>query len=153
MMAVSLPIQVSKIDYNDIINLIKVLQEDSDFDQDKLFQVEWAYLQLLDHQYGASPKVVENRLATIPDFFCEAVQLIYRSKNEIGTVTEKSDETRALGLKVWNLLHDWQTPPGLQTDGSFDDKQFLSWMHRVKEICIESGHWEVAQVNIGEVLI
>jgi len=26
-------------------------------------------------------------------------------------------------------------------------------MHRVKEICIESGHWEVAQVNIGEVLI
>jgi hypothetical protein len=56
-------------------------------------------------------------------------------------------------MKVWRLLREWKTPPGSQSNGSFDEKQFLTWLQHVKESCIESGHWEVAQVNIGEVLI
>lgn len=58
-----------------------------------------------------------------------------------------------MGLKIWRLLHEWRTPPGSQTDGSFKETQFSSWMQHVKMSCTESGHWEAAQTNIGAVLI
>ncbi len=51
------------------------------------------------------------------------------------------------------MLHEWQTPPGLHDDGSFDDTHFQNWLKEVKEICTASGHLEVALINIGEVLI
>ena len=35
---------------------------------------------LLDHHQGAAPKLLENRVASNPEFFCEVIRLIYRSK-------------------------------------------------------------------------
>jgi hypothetical protein len=60
-----------------ITKIIKALQKNTDTDQDKLFQIEWAYLPLLDwHSDGdGSPVTLENRLASDPDFFCELIQL------------------------------------------------------------------------------
>src|SRR5690606_22952345 len=46
-----------------ILELIKLIQEDPSVSQDDLFKVEWAYLPLLDRHSGASPKLLENRLA------------------------------------------------------------------------------------------
>lgn len=51
------------MDIYNVVELIKVLQENSQVLQDDLFQVEWAYLPLLDRHDGATPKVLENRLA------------------------------------------------------------------------------------------
>jgi hypothetical protein len=38
-------------------------------------------------------------------------------------------------------------------DGTFSEERFTEWLQRVKEVCTESGHLEVALINIGEVLI
>lgn len=65
-----------------IVELIKILQSDLSVPEDDLFKVEWAYLPLLDRHSGAAPKLLENRLANDPDFFCEVIRLIYRSKKE-----------------------------------------------------------------------
>lgn len=153
LMVISLQPNIPNIDYYTTIELIKVLQDDPDFDQDQLFKIEWAYLRLLDHHHGASPKLLENRLATDPDFFCEVIRFIYRSKKEDSTITSHSEESKNIALNAWRLLHDWQIPPGTQKDGSFNDSQFSDWLKQVENKCCESGHWEVAQTNIGEVLI
>lgn len=58
-----------------------------------------------------------------------------------------------MATNAWRLLHEWKTPPGTQQDGTFSEERFAEWLQRVKEACTESGHLEVALINIGEVLI
>lgn len=140
-------------DTYDIIELIKMLQDSPEISPDDLFKVEWAYLPLLDEYSGASPKFLEWRLASEPEFFCEVIRLVYRSKKEDAIINNPNEEIKAIATNAWRLLHEWRTPPGMQKDGSFNDIHFSSWLQRVKEICIESGHLEVALITIGEVLI
>lgn len=84
----------------------------------------------------------------IPEFFSEVIRLIYRSKKEVQSPKEPTEDTNA-----WRLLHEWKTVPGTQENGTFSEERFTEWLKRVKEICTESGHLEVALINIGEVLI
>ncbi|MFP1678231.1 hypothetical protein ACLD02_06000 [Alloalcanivorax sp. C16-2] len=136
-----------------IVELIKFLQTESSVDLDDLFRVEWAYVPLLDRYRGAAPQLLESRLANDPEFFCEAIRLIYRSKKEGQTPRELTEESKAIATNAWRLLHEWKTPPGTQQDGTFSEERFTEWLRSVKEACTESGHLEVALINIGEVLI
>jgi hypothetical protein len=136
-----------------IVELIKFLQADTSVSQDDLFRVEWAYLPLLDRHSGAAPKLLESRLSSDPEFFCEVLRLIYRSKKKDGPQKEPTEEKKAIATNAWHLLHEWRTPPGMQEDGGFDGAKFSDWIQRVKELCTESGHLEVALITIGEVLI
>lgn len=153
LMVISLQDNIANLDYHETIELIKILQEEPYFNQDQLFKVEWAYLQLLNHHYGATPKLLENRLASDPDFFCEVVRFLYRSKKTDVNNISHTEESKTIAMNAWRLLREWETPPGTQRDGSFNEEHFQIWLLQVKESCLESGHWEVAQVNIGEVLI
>ena len=136
-----------------IVELIKLLQADSSVIQDDLFTVEWAYLPILDDHKGAAPHLLESRLANVPEFFCEVIQLIYRSKKEDQPPKEPTEESKAIATNAWQLLRKWKTPPGTQKDGTFSEERFTEWLQRVKLLCTDSGHLEVALINIGEVLI
>jgi hypothetical protein len=139
-------------DFHNITELINALQNDTQTDVNDLFKVEWAYLPLLNRHGGTKPKLLEKRLSTDPEFFCEVIRLIYRSKYE-----EKKDELdeskAAITSNAWRLLQEWKRIPGLQEDGSFSTKDFESWIECVKGQCKESGHFEVAMVKVGEVLL
>ncbi|MFZ2358081.1 MAG: hypothetical protein WA040_01940 [Anaerolineae bacterium] len=136
-----------------IVELIKYLQNNSEVPSDDIANIELIYLPLLDHDQGVAPKLLELRLATDPLFFCEVLQLIYRSRNEGAPRTEPTELSRAIASHGWQLLHHWQTVPGIQEDGSFDEDRFSAWLRRVQEICTDSGHIDVALSTIGEVLI
>ncbi len=136
-----------------IVELIKFLQAEPSVNQDDLFRVEWVYVPLLDRHSGAAPQLLESRLANDPKFFCEVIRLIYRSKKEDQSPKEPTEESKAIATNAWRLLHEWKTPPGTQKDGTFNEERFTEWLQRVKEVCTESGHLEVALINIGEVLI
>lgn len=136
-----------------IVELIKYLQTEPSVNQDDLFRVEWAYVPLLDSQSGATPQVLESRLANDPEFFCEVIRLIYRSKKEDQPSREFTEKSKSIATNAWQLLHEWKTPPGTQKDGTFSEERFDEWLQRVKKTCTESGHLEVALINIGEVLI
>jgi hypothetical protein len=143
----------SAMDAYPIIELIKFLQTEPSVNEDDLFRIEWAYLRLLERHMGAAPVTLESRLANDPEFFCEVIRLIYRSKKEDQPSREPSKESRAIATNAWRLLHGWKTPPGTQRDGTFSEDLFTSWLQRVKEACTESGHLEVALIHIGQVLI
>ena len=136
-----------------IVELIKFLQTDPSVNQDDLFRVEWAYLPLLNRHEGAAPHLLESRLANNPEFFCEVIRQIYRSKKEDQPSKEPTEESKAIAANAWRLLYEWKTPPGTQNDGTFNEERFTEWFQRVKLLSVESGHLEVALVNIGEVLI
>ncbi|WGK70394.1 hypothetical protein P0082_05900 [Candidatus Haliotispira prima] len=135
-----------------IVKLIKFLQADPSVNEDDLFQLEWIYLLLLTDDNGAGPQLLERRLANDPEFFCEVIQRIYRSKNTDQPPEEPSEESEAFITMAFRLFGMWKKPPGTQEDGTFSEEHFSDWLRRVKELCTESGHLEVALISIGEVL-
>lgn len=135
-----------------IEELIKVLQDDPDTNPDDLARVEWGYLPLLERDRRSSPKTLENRLASNPEFFCEVIRYIYRSKKELKSEKKYTEQEKVIAQNAYQLLREWRTPPGMQPDGSFSGDHFIQWLESTKAICTESGHLEVAYTHIGQVL-
>ncbi|MCV5446209.1 hypothetical protein OFN46_32040, partial [Escherichia coli] len=48
---------------------------------------------------------------------------------------------------------NWKTPPGSQSNGTFNGERFTEWLQKVKEGSTASGHLDVALSKVGEVLI
>lgn len=138
---------------HDFIELIKVLQNDPDTNPDDLFHVEWSYLPLLDRHRGASPKLLEKRLASDYKFFCELIRLVYRSEKKDKSRDEPTERQQVIATNTYRLLREWRIPPGLQPDGKFLGDHFKKWFDLVKKDCVESGHLDVALSAIGQVLI
>lgn len=137
-----------------IIEIIKALQDDPTTNPDELFRIEWAFLPLLlDRSMDASPRRLEQCLASDPDFFCEMIRLIYRSTNVTVSDSEPTEQQRAMATNAWRLLREWKMPPGTQPDGSFSAGHFKQWIDSVRTSCSGSGHLEVALSHIGSVLI
>ncbi|MEK8019538.1 MAG: hypothetical protein VSS75_021910, partial [Candidatus Parabeggiatoa sp.] len=153
MSAISSQEPSDSMDAHDIAEIIKALQDDSSTTSDDLFRVEWAYLPLLNYNYGVTPKYLENRLATDSDFFCEIIRLVYRSKNIPKTdEQEATEQEKTIAKNAWNLLDNWRSPPGTQANGNFDEAQFEKWLTETWNTCSETGHIKVALLTIGKVL-
>ena len=142
------------MDTHEITDIIKFLQNDPETNQEDLFYIEWVYLPILSGPgKRAAPKLLEQKLASDPDLFCEAIRLVYRSKDKTKPEKEPTEQQKMLATNAWKLLHNWSTIPGMQKDGSFSKEKFNHWLDSVKTKCKESGHLEVALINIGQVLI
>jgi len=154
LLALSTTEPVNSMDGYYIVEIIKALQNDSTTSLDDLARIEWAYLQLLERDHrGASPKTLENRLASNPGFFCEVIQFVYRSKKEPKTEKKYSEQEKTIAKHAYQLLHEWRTPPGTQPAGGFSKEHLFDWLASVKGLCMESGHLEVALQHVGNVLI
>ncbi len=103
------------VDSYHINKIIKALQENAETDQDKLFNVEWAYVPLLNRDGDGSPITLENRLASDPEFFCELIQLIYRAEGV--EQEEPSEQRRNIATNAYRLLSAWKVVPGSQVGG------------------------------------
>jgi hypothetical protein len=135
------------------VEIIKALQDDPDTSPDDLFRVEWAYLPLLDRYSDASPKLLGRRLATEPEFFCEVIRFVFRSKKEEPATEEPTEDRKRIAANAYRLLSEWQTPPGCQADGSYDGNALTQWLYAVKKECSETGHLEIAMTMLGHSLI
>ena len=136
-----------------LIEIIKALQEAKDISEDELISIEWSYLPFMNNYL--QPKILESKLITEPSFFCEIIQIIYRSSKD------KNKNKKKVSLKQKNLannadilLSNWRTPPGNYSEKKQDNIISLNdWLIEVKNICIESGHLDIALFHVGKVLI
>ena len=151
--ALKSPEDTQLMDDYEVVEIIKALQSDPNIKPDDLFQIEWAYLPFLNHLHGASPKLLEHRLANNPAFFCELIRLVFRSKKEEHPTEKQTEERKQIATNAYRLLSEWKTPPGYQEDGTFDGDSLVTWLAAVKKENSESGHLEVAMTMIGHVLI
>jgi hypothetical protein len=141
------------MDIRAIVEVIKALQEDPNTNPADLFQVEWAFLPLLNRHHGAFPKLLEQRLADDPAFFCEVIRMVFRSTKEERPVEEPTEQQKDIATNAYRLLREWKTPPGSQPDGTYDGDALTAWLEAVKATCTESGHLEIALSMVGHVLI
>ena len=151
--ALGLNESLNQIDSYQITELIKAMQISKEINPDDLFRVEWMYLPLLDKDNNAEPKLLENKLASEPAFFCEIIHLAFRSNKDRNKKREVSKDKKALAGNAYALLDVWHTPPGTDTEKIFSEKLFIQWIDCVVESCKESGHLDIALRQIGNVLI
>jgi hypothetical protein len=140
-------------DGHEVLEVIKALQDSATVDPTDLFRVEWSYLPLLDDLRGGSPKLLSQKLATDPAFFCEVIREIYRSKHDEAKKSEEpSEKKKKMAEIAFKLLRNWKRPPGKTDDGTFDAAVLKSWLAAVRILCEETGHVEVAEIHLGHVL-
>jgi len=151
--ALGLNESLNQIDSYQITELIKAMQISKEINPDDLFRVEWMYLPLLGKENNAEPKLLENKLASEPAFFCEIIRLAFRSNKDRKKKREVSKDKKALAGNAYKLLDVWHTPPGTDAEKIFSEKLFRQWIDCVVESCKESGHLDIALQQIGNVLI
>ncbi|WP_026395793.1 hypothetical protein [Acetobacterium malicum] len=144
---------IKELDNYHTVELIKRLQKSKKADRDALFRIEWSFLPWLDRFSSGSPITLEKRLASDPAFFSELVGLVFRSKKDNDDcANEHSEQKQHLARNAYKLLTEWKRCPGIQEDGTLDVKEFNEWINEARRITEETGHAEVAQIQIGHVL-
>ncbi|MGD9110589.1 MAG: hypothetical protein PVG93_06570, partial [Phycisphaerales bacterium] len=141
-------------DVHGTVKVIKALQDNPEVSPNDLFSIEWAYLQILTGPGNSgTPEFLEQKLAAEPDFFCELIRRIYRSKNEPEIRKETTEQEKAIATNAWRLLKEWKRIPGMDSERNLSPQQFQKWLQEVKTKCEESGHFDVAMITLGEALI
>ena len=141
---------VKDINKYHIVKIIGYLQKNSDTNREELLITEWAYLNII-KDYRGTPKTLESELALNPNFFCEMIRLIYKSKksDENEEITDKKQNRAAHAM---SLLDQWSTPPGTIGTDSFSEENLNKWLSIVKNQCDESGHLDIALQHVGKIL-
>jgi hypothetical protein len=103
----------------------------------------------LDRFSGAAPVVLERRLATDAKFFHSMVSRAFRSEHADTENAAASGEKDELAGQFFRLLYRWQTPPGAIDNDHFDEELLTNWTTEAEKLCVESGHWKIAQQLIG----
>lgn len=122
--------------------------EKTEIPRDRLAQLELLYLRI--HEHYRRPHVLHEELSTSPTLFVEALQYIFRSENEPSE--GKSTEAEAFALLALDFLESWRQMPGVREDGSVDTEALRAWVMRVRELAVEFGRTEVADIYIGHAL-
>ncbi|MFA6815787.1 MAG: hypothetical protein WCS73_05780 [Lentisphaeria bacterium] len=144
---------IKELDNYQIVELIKRLQKSETVDKNDLLRIEFNFLPWLDEFSSGSPVTLEKWLASDPAFFAEVIGLFFRSKNTSEDDYEKPDAHRKdLAENAYKLLTEWKRCPGNQDDGTFSAEMFNAWLNEARRLTEESGHAEVAQIQIGHVL-
>lgn len=137
-----------------IIELLQNLQRrEPPVDEKRLAQLEWAYIGLLDGDQ-ASASTLHKALATDPGFFAELLRVIFRPRSEAdGPHEEPTEQERNRAMNAYRLLHSWDKVPGFQeATQAVDGGALTTWIDKARQLCKESGHLEICDTQIGEIL-
>jgi hypothetical protein len=152
--AISTEEPLHEFDSYNTIEVISALQNNPELNPDDLFRIEWAYLPILSGpSKNASPKILEQKLASEPEFFCELIRFVYCSKNKPKKKKETSEQDEAITTNIWHLFREWKIIPGMDRESNFSPEQFQEWLKTVKTNCEQSGHFDAAMFTLGESLI
>jgi len=146
------PEDTNTMDMHSIVKVVKALQDDPSTNPDELFQIEWAFLPLLNGFQGNAPKSLEQRLADDPVFFCEVIGTAFRPRKDDFATKDFTMKQKDLITNAYHLLHYWRIPPGSQKDGTYDGDALIAWLGKIKEVCLKSGHLVDALTMVGKVL-
>jgi hypothetical protein len=126
-------------------------QEDPGVDVERLAQLEWAFLGLLDG-HPAKPVTLHGLLRDDPDSFVQVLGFIFRPKGSSAEdAPEPTQEEKLRAQSGYRLLMSWQEVPGLLGDGTVDGKKLSRWIGRARDQAEERGLLEVCDSRIGEV--
>ena len=142
-----------RIRSHDYERMFELLDATEDRDDHRLMQLEWQFLRALEHS-KRGPRALLGVLQNDPTFFALVISWVYRSDKERDGDKESppGEARRKQAEQAHHLLACWKGIPG--SDGEEIDKEKLnSWIDGARSQLAASGHREVGDRRIGEVLI
>ncbi len=144
--------RLGRNDGHHLVQIIEALQKRSDVDESRLLRIEWTYLRLLDRHNSASPRTLEHKLSTSPEFFIEVLCSCFRPHDHAENETkELSQETKYMAEQGFRLLHDWGRVPGTVEDQSIHEGELRNWCNEARRLAHSCGRLEVCDNYIGQV--
>lgn len=138
----------SSLSYH-VEQLLDQLTESGAVPNEKLAELEWIWLKVLDHT-DRSATVLHRELSRNPSFFAEVVSLIYEPDEAEDREGSEDDVVRA--RQASRLLDSWDSVPGTDGDGALSGEQLEEWVDGALEATRESGRGEIGKYVIGQVL-
>lgn len=147
----------SKAELNDSIDhhplgvYIEQLHKREDADKELLLQLEWMYLPVLryDHKKD-SLTLLNERLATNPDFVVELLCYLYKPETEEDQEKEPTEADRHNAMRAFYLFNQWRTIPGAGDEGTLDEKVLSQWVSAVLSKAAECGQYKHACSHLGQ---
>lgn len=133
------------VDTYAITRLIKGLQASASVDVNKLSDIEFIYISLLDQHSMTRPRALYTRIANDPEFFCELVEVFYKKRSD----SEHKSIPKQLSERLFHVLYQFCVVPGTDWDGVFHEEIFTKWMKYVRAWSIENDRFEVTMLTVG----
>lgn len=134
---------------HEMSKLFAVLESSGKVDDERLARLEWNFLPMIERFGGAH--VLDRMLGTSPDFFVDALKLVYRADGQ--EATDVTDMQRALATRGYDLLRKWKRVPTIAADGTLDPDKLKVWVARVRELATGSGRGAIGDIHIGYALV
>jgi hypothetical protein len=139
------------LDRHCLLELIKLIQNEKDIDQEKLFQIEWAYLSLLDEHYGGKTVTLQKQLSSDPSFFLTLLKLLYYSEKNDEIDSTIIAKKQAAANNARQLLEEWNLIPGMTDNNVFSESLLIDWFFSVKKLCDNEVYLSITMFHIGRV--
>jgi hypothetical protein len=139
----------------EISRALTALDKRADVSRDELAQLEFIYLQALDHSEHGIPNL-ERQLSESPTLFMQAIGLTYTRSDEaadpVDWLPASAGERDAIVTQMYTLLTRLRRIPGTQPDGTIDVKKLRDWIVEVRALCQTYARGQVGDRTIGGVL-
>jgi len=131
--------------------IIKCLHDREEIDKQKLAIVEFVYLKVLGPYEGLMPKALPYILSNNPHEFCIFIETVYKKHNQNETQMDggKTVKSPQIVEQAYEVLSKVHFIPGVDWNGTFDEKAFESWIDTVEKWSIENDRYEVTMDIIG----
>lgn len=141
--------------------VIKIIQDDTAISDSDKEAIEWCFIDLVDWygSRGLKPLALWTKLASDPEFFCEAVRIAFLPEKNAASIKKRLAEKPMSAVEerraanVWKLLHYWHMVPGMQTNGAFDESKFKYWVKRAFASARKMDRLTMAKATLANVLI
>lgn len=135
-------------------NVFRQLQERDELSLEEMVKLEWPFAAFFHSlEKHGSPLAVHRLLQKDPSFFVELVSYGYKQDDHIGKPTGKKKKSSPfLAKNAWEVLHSWHLIPGMQKDGSFNEKEFSEWIEAARDECASKKYVTGGDLQIGLML-
>ncbi len=135
-------------------NIFRQLQERDELSLEEIMKLEWPFAAFFHsfEKHGSS-LAVHRLLQKDYLFFVELISYVYKQDDQISSPTKKKRETSPfLAKNAREVLYSWHLVPGVQKDGSFNEKEFSKWIEAAREECASKKYVTGGDIQIGLML-
>jgi addiction module HigA family antidote len=139
----------------EISRALKVLNKRPDVSRDELAQLEFIFLQILDHTSHGIPNL-ELQLTESPGLFMQAIGLTFRRSDSADDPVEwlatSASDRDSMVTQMYTLLTRLRRIPGTRPDGTIDIDGLRTWIVEARALCRTYAREEVGDRTVGGLL-
>ena len=139
----------------EVSQAFKSLAARNDSPRDKLIQLEFMYIDALDHSDYGIPSL-ECELSSSPQLFMQLIAMICRRKDDGEDPAEwripDEERRRAVANSAYSVLRRVKRVPGTNDQGEIDPVALCKWITETSALGRTYGRGEIVDEKIGELL-